>query len=195
MSDIYHMRCSREVFVIRPEQPLRAAVTDTTRLGHIETEFFKAFRRVILFKFINSGHFQAVVQVPFDQRGDQQNLLSKVTPNQHTARFLEDVVSLGVLTHVLANIVSRNHGVYENWAEFFEFRFELFRCFNVAQEHAKECSILHLSDDFFLCQITPRLDSLQSIDKLLFRGAGLVLVHPLALVILHQVLDAAAQIR
>jgi len=47
----------------------------------------------------------------------------------------------------------------------------------------------------FLCQITPRLNSLQPIDKRLFRGAGLVLVHPLALVNLHRVLDTAAQIR
>jgi len=83
-----------------------------TRLGHIETELFKAFRWVILYKFINFGHIQAVVQVPFDQRSNQQNLFSKVTPNQYPARFLEDVVALGVLTHVLANIIPRNHGVF-----------------------------------------------------------------------------------
>jgi len=35
------------------------AVTGTTRLGHIETDFFKAFRWVILYKFIYFGHFQA----------------------------------------------------------------------------------------------------------------------------------------
>ena len=136
-----------------------------------------------------------MVQVPFDQRGDQQNLFSKVTPNQHPAGFHEDVVSLGVLTHVLANVVSRNRGIFEDWAEFFEFRFEVFVCFNIVEEHAKEFSILHVSDVFFLCQIVSRLNSLQPIDKRPFRGAGLVLVHPLALVNLHQVLNTTAQIR
>jgi len=152
-------------------------------------------RWVILYKFINCGHFQAVVQVLSGQSGNQHNFLSEVAPDQHPARFLEDVVSLSVLTHVLANIVPQNHGVFEDWAKLFEFRFELIRCFNIAEEHAKEFPILNLSDNFFLCQIMPRLNSLQPIDKLLFRGAGLVVVHPLALVNLHQVLDTSAQIR
>jgi len=59
------MSCSHAVFEIRPEQLLRVAVTGTSLLGHIETKLFKAFRWVIFYKYVNFGHFQALVQVPY----------------------------------------------------------------------------------------------------------------------------------